>query len=85
MSYYSDDPCMCRVDFFKPSGKWYDSVAVSFEGLYDTPLIHDAFREALERAKLMRRGFRAVCLEPYHQHSHPIMLTIPEENTDERP
>lgn len=23
-------------------------------------------------------GMTAVCLEPYHEHAHPLMLTVPE-------
>jgi hypothetical protein len=79
MTHYCENPTMCRVDFFKPSGKWYDSDAICFEGLYDEPLIHDAFRKALANAGLLNRvGFTAVCLEPYHKYAHPIMLRITE-------
>ncbi len=82
---YSYEPWMCRVDFFKPSGKWNESVAVSFEGLYSQSgseakkhgviTIHDCFRIALKKAIGDRHiGQTAVCLEPYHEHSHPLMI-----------
>jgi hypothetical protein len=78
MSYYSNDEHMCRVDFWKPSGKWYMTECVSFGGLYKEPLIHDAFIKALETADLTRRfsGFTVTCLDPYHEHSHPISLVL---------
>ncbi len=57
---YSDDPSSVRVDFFKPSGKWYATEAVEMEAYFATrespgaqhsagpyALIHDAFRLAL--------------------------------------
>jgi len=74
MSNYSRDPYMCRVDFWKESGKWCTTEAVSFEGLY-SELIHDAFHKALARhfeGSSRLQGMRATCLEPYHEFSHPI-------------
>lgn len=79
MSHYSNDSHMCRVDFWKDSGKWYTTEAVSFEGLYDDNLIHEAFRKALDRhfeGSGRLNGLRATCLEPYHVHSHPISLEV---------
>lgn len=87
MSNYSDDAASVRVDFFKESGKWYCTEAVVWlEGLYfgrskegEINLIHDAFRKSLDahfggRPRL--RGMRAICLEPYHEHSHPISIVV---------
>ena len=81
MSNYIEDPASCRVDFFKPSGKWYTTEAVKFVGEWKAGpdnLIHDAFKRSL------REHFRdnpdrlfdmvAVCLEPYHEYSHPLMV-----------
>ena len=48
MTNYCDDPVMVRVDFFKPSGKWYTTEAMEF-GPY-TGCIHTAFKESLKRA-----------------------------------
>ena len=73
MTNYSDDPERCRVDFFKPSGKWYSTHTVTFK--YDAPDIHAGFRTALNIAignTLI--GMQAICLEPYHKFSHPISL-----------
>ena len=83
MSHYSDDPAMVRVDFWKPSGKWYTTEAVKWTGKYrkendDGWNIHEQF------AKSLRDHFKdtpdrlsdmdATCLEPYHEYSHPIQL-----------
>ena len=83
---YDRDESMVRVDFFKPSGKWYSTEAIKWitwngaERLDHGPhmLIHDAFREALSKdlqaSKLMQDGMFAVCLDPYHEFSFPIIL-----------
>lgn len=82
MSHYSDNPSKCRVDFFKESGKWYCTEAVVFvKGTYKGTLIHDAFRTSLRehfKGESRLAGMRAVCLEPYHEHSHPISLIVPD-------
>lgn len=80
MSNYSDDPAMVRVDFFKSSGKWYETEAVKWTGEWkgDKQLIHDAFKKSLkdhfkdypDRLSDMD----AICLEPYHEYSHPIQV-----------
>lgn len=77
MSNYSDNAAMCRVDFFKESGKWYDTESVDFTGLYDSVDIHVAFNTALKRHLDGRmKGMRAICLDPYHQHSYPLSVMI---------
>lgn len=74
MSNYSEREDSVRVDFFKPSGKWYTSVAIEWEGYSDCDII-EAFRSSLEVSiGDAYRGMTAVCLEPYHEHSHPIMI-----------
>jgi hypothetical protein len=81
VSHYSDRPGHCRVDFFKPSGKWYTTEAVDFDDFYHEPLIHDAFHKALKKhfnGMSRLAGMTAVCLEPYHEHEHPLMVTVKE-------
>jgi hypothetical protein len=58
----------------------HDSYGVPQEG---GKLITEAFEEALrEGGQLKRmRGMMAVCLEPYHQHAHPIAMLIPDGPT----
>lgn len=71
---YTDDDSMVRVDFFKPTGKWYTTEAVKW--LYFSKVsIHESFAESL-RVHLGTRlsDMDAICLDPYHEHSHPVMI-----------
>jgi hypothetical protein len=76
MSHFSIRADHCRVDFFKPGGKWYATEEIGFGRLY--PLSpNDALRTAIN-AQLPGRytGMIAVCLEPYVQNSFPAMITV---------
>lgn len=84
---YSEDPRMVRVDFFKPSGKWYCTEAVKWTGpwhgsykegvnyRHECALVHDAFAKSL-RDHLGNRlsDLDAVCIHPYHEYEHPIQI-----------
>ena len=75
MSNYSDDPEMVRVDFFKSSGKWYETEAVRWTGKYKDSQIFEEFAKSLRDGLGSRlQEMDAVCLEPYHEHSHPIQI-----------
>ncbi len=76
--HYSNDPAMCRVDLFKPSGKWYDTKAIRLPVYYSSSkTIHELFIEELkEQLGGNFKGFRAVCLEPHHKYAHPLMIII---------
>jgi hypothetical protein len=81
-----------RVDFFKPSGKWYGTGSIDMRVHYNGP-IHDCVRQACEAeqalgsrgewghtftpAEWLAGGGSIVCLEPHHEHSHPIILRGP--------
>lgn len=75
---YTEDDSYVRVDFFKPSGKWYTTEGVKWTGSYDHGLIHDelakSLRDHFADDPLMLSEMDAVCLEPYHEHSHPIQI-----------
>lgn len=76
MSNYSNDCSSVRVDIFRESGKWYETVAIT-KAKYSNCSIHDSVKAALK--EVIGTGFKgmtAVCLEPYHEHSHPIMFVI---------
>jgi len=75
MSNYSEDASMVRVDFFKPSGKWCCTEAVKWTGAYRDECIYESFSRSL-RDHLCGRlsGMDAVCLEPYHEFSHPLKI-----------
>lgn len=77
---YSDNPAMVRVDFWKPSGKWYCTEAIKWDRYIttidnSTETIHETFKRCL-REQLGDRlsDMTATCLEPYHEHSHPLMI-----------
>ncbi len=77
MGHYTDDSSSVRVDFFKPSGKWYTTEAVKWTGNWkkDEGLIYDAFTKSLKDHLGTRLSdMIAVCLEPYHELSFPLML-----------
>lgn len=62
------------MDFFKPNGEWYatdEMVWLYYSGM----LIHEAFKASLDASfQGDFSGMTAVCLHPYHEHTHPIML-----------
>jgi hypothetical protein len=82
---YSNKSDHVRVDFFKPSGRWYTTEEVVWTGGYDDCLIQDAFVKSLRNhfakdvitvggvTHQRLSGMTAVCLEPYHVNAHPIM------------
>ena len=83
---YSTNDRMVRVDFFKDSGKWYATEALLWDR-YEThkvknlkvevEAIHDTFKRCLRKQYPNRyRGMIALCLEPYHEYSHPLMIRI---------
>lgn len=81
MRHYSDNPGSVRVDFFKPSGKWYTAEAVDMSDQYHVGDIHLAFKTALVRHlrmgdRLRLDGMTAVCIEPYNVYAHPVMLRV---------
>ncbi|MFO7819748.1 MAG: hypothetical protein R6V17_05860 [Halanaerobacter sp.] len=80
---YSDDDSMVRVDFFKPTGKWYATEAIQWRG-YGGDL-YDEFKISLSKAlweeeqkRYRMRGRIAVCLKPYNVHSYPLMVQTDE-------
>jgi len=84
MTHYSESPEDVRVDFFKPSGKWYTTLLVKW---ISTPgstwvspeSLYEEFRNSVNKAVDNRfQGMTAVCLDPYHPQAHPLMwIDIP--------
>lgn len=79
---YSSDDSMVRVDFWKPSGKWSAVEALKWTGSYKGDIFR-AFAESLRRLlwdeenqRLRYSGMRVTCLEPYHEHAHPISILV---------
>jgi hypothetical protein len=73
---YANSDSLVRADRFKPSGKWHDSFAIEMSHQFNSGNLHDGAREAIEAAigGPISDGWAVVVLEPYHKHSHPIMI-----------
>ena len=72
---YSKNPAKVRVDFFRSSGKWVATEELEFRHYDGNMLIHDAFLRSLQsQFNGHYAGLTAVCLDPYHEFAHPIML-----------
>jgi hypothetical protein len=64
-----------RASRFKPSGKWYDDVALDMAGEFNTDSIQTAIKNAYTKTyHPLHPGWMLVVLEPYHKHSHPIII-----------
>ena len=77
---YSNNPEDVRVDFFKPSGKWYCTEKVRWTApFYATRFdalesfarsLQDHFKDQPDRLSDMT----AVCLNPYRELAYPLMI-----------
>ena len=77
MSHYSNNPSHIRVDFFKPSGKWYTTEVLIFDSYYSNDeAITDTFKRCLYQQFPQFESYNAVTLEPYHEHEHPLMRIV---------
>jgi len=78
MSNFSADEQSCRVDIWKASGKWYDTINLIWdEGWADGGRIHSTFRNLMEDQYPGKwLGMHATCLEPFHKYSHPISIKL---------
>ncbi len=79
---YSERDSDVRVDFFKESGKWYTTEAVRWTGSWeDGQLIEELAVSLFAHLKqpdgsLRLADMTAICLEPYHKNSYPLMLEV---------
>lgn len=71
---YAVEDCMVRVDRFKETGKWYDSISLDMEDFYNVDDLHWAVQECLRHFGFEIHGWIYICLEPYHKNAHPVML-----------
>jgi len=66
---------MVRVDFFKESGKWYATEQMEWRNYNAQFQIHDAFLWGLiSQFNGRYSGMTAICLDPYHEHAHPVLI-----------
>lgn len=71
---------MVRVDLFKESGKWYDTVELDMNKrevyFYKGPIV-DRISELFQQQYPGRyQDMTAVCLEPYFENKFPIMWKV---------
>lgn len=71
---YCETDSVVRVDRFKERGKWYDTFAIDMAEEYHATSIHEGLRRCLAKRGISTQGYIFVCLEPYHEHSHPVMI-----------
>jgi hypothetical protein len=80
MTHFSENPGMVRVDYFKPSGKWYMTEAIDMSEFWDHGIIpNEAVKKALDASRPKRepgwwRQFTVVVTEPYHKSAYPVMI-----------
>lgn len=79
MTNYSDNPGMVRVDYFKPSGKWYMTEALDMYDFYNELSVYAAVEKALVRDGRYLRHFDIIVMEPYHRNAYPVMIPASEE------
>ena len=75
---YCIEPEFVRVDFFKNGGKYYTTESIKF--LHYNGDIYDGFKESLivhfKDCPNRLQGMWAICLEPYHSNSFPLMVKL---------
>ena len=52
--------------------------SVVHDGQITTELIHDTFRRLIREQRPNFEG-HAICLKPYHENAHPLMITFKEK------
>lgn len=74
MTNYSADESRCRVSRFKKTGKWYDDFSIDMNSHYNKEDLRGAVASAILQVVDIDPDYIYICLEPYHRHSHPVML-----------
>ena len=70
-----NEPKMVLVHLFKPSGKWSDTVELSWDNSKVSNYILDAFNELMvQQYPESHLGLTAVCIDPHHEHAHPLSI-----------
>lgn len=86
MGYTTNDNCV-RIDLFTETGRWYGTGWADMYGCYHELSAFEALRLAIGRNEdkgwplrmtlesWLAEGGIVVCLEPWHQCAHPIILS----------
>ena len=87
---YTSNESRVRIDIFRKSGKWYTSGSVDMDGFYNGHHPDEAVMLACQKEFDMSdagewplstspqdaiKEYYFVCLEPYCEHSFPVMIT----------
>jgi hypothetical protein len=80
---FSPIDAMVRVDRFKHTGKWYDTFAIDMSEHYRSPDLGRALYELIKAKGVSMDGYIFVCLEPYHERSHPMLLKSHLKNLED--
>jgi hypothetical protein len=78
---YSDKPGNVRCDLFKLSGKWMYTIVLVMDGYWQTvprDAVKLAWRDQFQSKPESFRDLVGVVLEPYCEHSYPIMFKVSE-------
>lgn len=75
MGFHIDD-AVCRVGFFKQSGKWYTTEAVRMLNYNAHPVdnLKESLLEHFKDTPGRLSEMTAVCIEPYSRHGFPVMV-----------
>lgn len=83
---FTTDEHMVRVDIFKEKGKWYATIALKWDrytcgnpqdGSNDYESLHTTFQRCMkEQYPDKFKDMWAICLDPYHELSHPQMIKL---------
>lgn len=77
--HYSENPGMCRFEFFKDTGKWYMTEAIDMSDYYtEMRPVEGVLKAWIKRCKDLNvephNNFNIVVSDPYHFAPYPVML-----------
>lgn len=79
---YSISSEQVRIDLWKSSGKWHDTIALRWDRYFITIAgksedLHETFARCMKEQHPDKYiGMRATCLEPYSEIALPISIEI---------
>jgi hypothetical protein len=73
---YSTNTAMCRVEFFRETGKWYTTESLVLNYSHPKGPIGALLQACDEQLEGRLKGMWAVCFDPYHEHGYPVMVKV---------
>lgn len=77
MTHYHNLPDYVRVDFFKPSGKWYTTESVKWLEYMNNDIVEtfkESLREHFKQTPNRLSEMSAICLHPYSRYPYPVCI-----------